>query len=493
MSSLLNLSMVEAVEGLKKKQFSATDLTKSYIQAMAETKNLNAYITETPELALKQAAIADANYAKGEARPLEGLPLGIKDLYCTKGVETTAASKILKGFVPPYESTVTQKLWDAGAGMLGKLNMDEFAMGASGQTSYFGATINPWRAKGSDKNLIPGGSSSGSVAAVAARACMAATGSDTGGSNRQPASYAGVVGMKPTYGRCSRWGMVAFASSLDQAGPITRTVEDSALFLRTIAGHDAKDATSVDKAVPDYLATVKNSIKGLKVGIPKEYRMDGMAKETADLWQSGIDWLKAAGAEIKDVSLPHTKYAMPAYYIIAPAEASSNLARYDGVRFGYRAEGAGNLIELYEKTRGEGFGKEVRRRILIGTYVLSAGYYDAFYLKAQKIRALIYEDFKNAYNSVDMILTPTTPGSAFPIGEKMDDPVKLYLEDIFTGSANIAGLPAISVPSLINSQGLPQGLQIIGRAFDEETMFRAAYVLEQASGFRNQAQLMAKG
>ena len=417
---------------------------------------------------------------------MDGLPLGIKDLYCTKGVRTTAASKILGNFVPTYESTVTQKLFDDGCIMLGKLNLDEFAMGSANITSAYGDVISPWTGAdpaNANRKLVPGGSSGGSAAAVAARAAIAATGTDTGGSIRQPASFVGIVGIKPTYGLCSRYGIVAFASSLDQAGPMTRTVADSALMLRTMAGFDRKDSTSVDKAVPDYMAAIGQSVKGLRIGIPKEYRLDGMPAEIAALWDKGAAMLRDAGAEIVDVSLPHTKYSLPVYYIIAPAEASSNLARYDGVRFGVRVPGEG-LSGMYENTRGSGFGKEVRRRILIGTYVLSAGYYDAYYLKAQKVRRCIRNDFDGAFQQVDAILTPTAPSTAFAIGEKQDDPIQMYLNDVFTVPVNLAGLPGMSVPAGTGSDGLPLGLQLIGRPFDEMTLFKIGHALEQAAGFK---------
>ncbi|HEX6001463.1 MAG TPA: amidase family protein, partial [Hyphomicrobiaceae bacterium] len=416
MSDLTKLTLAEAREGLKAKRFSSTELTRALLNAVeAGNSALNAFVLATPEIALKQAEDSDRRLAKGEARPLEGLPLGIKDLYCTRGVRTTAASSILGEFTPPYESTVTQNLWDAGAVMLGKLNCDEFAMGSSNETSRFGPVVSPWRRKDSNVGLVPGGSSGGSSAAVAADLCLAATATDTGGSIRQPAAITGTVGIKPTYGRCSRWGIVAFASSLDQAGPITKTVRDAAILLRHMASPDPKDSTCVDAPVPDYEAELAGGIKGLRVGVPREYRIDGMPREIEDLWQRGIDWLKTAGASIHDVSLPHTKYALPAYYIVAPAEASSNLARYDGVRYGIRADG-GDLIDTYEATRARGFGAEVRRRVLIGTYVLSAGYYDAYYLKAQKVRTLIRRDFDEAFDKVDVLLTPTTPGPAFGIG-----------------------------------------------------------------------------
>ena len=429
------------------------------------------------------ARAADEKIAKGEVGPLAGIPLGVKDLFATRGVRTTACSKILDDFTPTYESTVTTQLWRDGAVMLGKLNNDEFAMGSSNETSCFGPAVNPWRREGSDAKLVPGGSSGGSAAAVAAGLCLGATGTDTGGSIRQPAAFAGIVGIKPTYGRCSRWGIVAFASSLDQAGPFARTVRDSAILLRSMAGHDPKDTTSVDRDVPDYEAAVGRSVKGLRIGIPKEYRLDGMPQEIEKLWTQGADWLKAAGAELVEVSLPHTRYALPAYYIVAPAEASSNLARYDGVRYGVRAPG-GNIVEMYENTRAAGFGAEVKRRVMIGTYVLSAGYYDAYYLRAQKVRTLIKKDFEDCFaQGVHAILTPATPSAAFAIGEKAGaDPVEMYLNDIFTVTVNMAGLPGIAVPAGSDAQGLPLGLQLIGRPFDEETLFSVGEVIEQAAG-----------
>jgi aspartyl-tRNA(Asn)/glutamyl-tRNA(Gln) amidotransferase subunit A len=429
------------------------------------------------------AIASDVRIAHGEARALEGLPLAIKDLFCTKGVKTTAGSKILSNFVPPYESTVSQNLWNAGAVMLGKTNMDEFAMGSSNETSHFGPVFNPWRARNSNANLVPGGSSGGSATAVSGNLCLAATGTDTGGSIRQPAAVTGIVGLKPTYGRCSRWGIVAFASSLDQAGPMTRTVRDAALLLKQMASVDPKDSTSVDTPVADYEAGLESGVKGLKVGIPKEYRIDGAPPEIQALWTKGAEWLKTQGAEIVEVSLPHTKYALPTYYIVAPAEASSNLARYDGVRFGHRARSADDIIDLYEKSRGEGFGKEVQRRILIGTYVLSSGYYDAYYARAQKLRTLISRDFSEAFKTCDVLLTPATPGPAFGVGEKTADPVSMYLNDVFTVTVNLAGLPGISVPAGLTASGLPLGLQFIGKAFDEATILRAARAIEQASGF----------
>ena len=487
MTDLTKLTLSEARDGLTRKQFTSTELTRAFIAAI-DTGNaaLNAYVLPTPDHALAQAKASDERIAKGTARPMEGLPLGIKDLFATKGVRTTACSRILDDFKPTYESTVTQNLWDAGALMLGKLNCDEFAMGSSNETSAFGNVVNPWRRKGPDgrpskDKLVPGGSSGGSSSAVAADMCLAATATDTGGSIRQPAALTGTVGIKPTYGRCSRWGTVAFASSLDQAGPIAKTVRDSAIMLRHMASHDPKDSTSVDAPVPDYEAELAKGIKGLRVGVPREYRVDGMSQEAEALWQKGIAWLKAAGATIHDISLPHTKYALPAYYIVAPAECSSNLARYDGVRYGLRVSGK-DLIDTYENTRAAGFGKEVKRRILIGTYVLSAGYYDAYYIKAQKIRTLIKRDFDEAWDKVDVVLTPTTPNPAFAAGEKSGDPLAMYLEDIFTVTVNMAGLPGISVPGGLSSQGTPLGLQLIGKPFDEGTLFRAAQAVEDAAG-----------
>ena len=482
MASPTDLTIAEAREQLKSRKLSSRELTQAHLEAMAKAKSLNAYITETPEKALQMADASDARLKSGSSAALDGIPLAIKDLFCTDGVLTTAASHILDGFKPPYESTVTQNLWKAGAVMLGKTNLDEFAMGSSNTTSYYKAVENPWRRRGDNRPLVPGGSSGGSAAAVAARIAMGATGTDTGGSIRQPASFCGLVGLKPTYGRCSRWGTVAFASSLDQAGPMTRSVRDAAIMLGAMAGHDPKDSTSVPRPVPDYEKALTGNIKGLRFGIPKEYRVDGMPQEIEKLWQQGIQWLKAAGAEPVDISLPHTKYALPCYYIIAPAEASSNLARYDGVRFGLRVKGD-SLDEMYENTRAAGFGDEVRRRVLIGTYVLSAGYYDAYYLKAQRVRALILRDFTEAYKKCDVILTPTTPSAAFAIGDKADDPIAMYLNDVFTVPGNLAGLPGVSVPSGLSADGLPLGLQVIGRAFDEETLFRVAGVLESAANF----------
>ena len=482
MSELTKLTLSEAREGLRAKDFSSVELTQAFLdQIEAGNPQINAYVLPTPDVALERAAQSDVRIKKGAAGALEGLPIGIKDLFCTSGVQTTACSQILEGFQPTYESTVTQNLRDAGAVMLGKLNNDEFAMGSSNETSYFKPVVNPWRREGSTDKLVPGGSSGGSSAAVASDLCLAATGTDTGGSIRQPAALTGTVGLKPTYGRCSRWGIVAFASSLDQAGPITKSVRDSAMMLGAMASHDPKDTTSVDCAVPDYEAVLGNGVKGLKVGVPKEYRIDGMSETASALWQQGIGWLKDAGASIHDITLPHTKYALPAYYIVAPAEASSNLARYDGVRYGLRVEG-NDLIDTYEQTRARGFGTEVKRRILIGTYVLSAGYYDAYYIKAQKVRTLIKQDFDAAFENVDVILTPTTPNPAFAFGEKSGDPIAMYLEDIFTVTVNMAGLPGISVPAGLSPEGTPMGLQLIAKPFDEETLFRAGQVLEDAAG-----------
>jgi aspartyl-tRNA(Asn)/glutamyl-tRNA(Gln) amidotransferase subunit A len=480
---LLALTLAEARDGLARKAFTARELAGAYNDAVTEAEPLNAYITPTPERALEMAEAADRRLARGEALPLDGIPIAVKDLYCTKGVLTTAGSHILDGFHPPYESTVTDKLWQAGAVMLGKANLDEFAMGSSSTTSYHGPVENPWRKPGDNRPLVPGGSSGGSAAAVAARAALAATGTDTGGSIRQPASFCGIVGLKPSYGRCSRWGVVAFASSLDHPGPMTRTVRDAAIMLRAMAGHDPKDSTSAPVPVPDFEAALTGDVRGLRVGIPREYRVDGMPGDIEALWQQGVEWLRMAGAEPVDISLPMTRYALATYYIIAPAEASSNLARYDGVRFGLRVEGS-SLDEVYELTRAAGFGAEVRRRVLIGTYVLSAGYYDAYYLKAQRVRTLITRDFEMAFEHVDCILTPTAPSAAFAIGKNSEDPIAMYLNDVFTVPVNLAGLPAISVPAGLSAEGLPLGLQIIGRAFDEETVLRAAEVLESAAQFR---------
>jgi len=484
LTDLTRLTLAAARTGLKSKDFTALELTDAYLKAIdAANPQLNAYVAVTGEQARDMAKASDAKLQAGQGGALEGVPLGIKDLFATKGVHTQAASHILDGFKPEYESTVTSNLWRDGAVMLGKLNMDEFAMGSSNETSYYGPVINPWRAEGSNAQLVPGGSSGGSAAAVSAWLCAGATATDTGGSIRQPAALTGTVGIKPTYGRCSRWGVVAFASSLDQAGPIARTVEDSAILLGSMAGFDPKDSTSVELAVPDFTAAVERGVKGLVIGIPKEYRMDGMPAEIEALWQQGIAWLKAEGAEIRDISLPHTRYALPAYYIVAPAEASSNLARYDGVKYGLRVTGK-DITDMYELTRAKGFGAEVRRRLMIGTYVLSAGYYDAYYVRAQKIRTLIKRDFETVFAAgVDAILTPATPSAAFGIGdEDMNaDPVKMYLNDVFTVTVNMAGLPGIAVPAGKDGRGLPLGLQMIGRPFDEETLFAAARVIERSA------------
>jgi aspartyl-tRNA(Asn)/glutamyl-tRNA(Gln) amidotransferase subunit A len=484
MTDLTKLTLSAARDGLAAKAFSSVELTSAFNSAI-ETANptLNAYVVTTPQKALDMAEASDARRRTGEVGPLDGLPLGIKDLYCTQGVRTTACSPILGEFTPTYESTVTAHLWRDGAVMLGKLNMDEFAMGSSNETSRFGPVINPWkRQDGGNVALTPGGSSGGSAAAVAADLCLAATASDTGGSIRQPAAFTGTVGIKPTYGRASRYGMIAFASSMDQAGPIAKTVEDSAILLASMCGHDAKDSTSLNIPVPDFAAAVKRGVKGLKIGVPKEYRVDGMPDEIEKLWRQGMAWLQDLGATIVDVSLPHTKYALPCYYIVAPAEASSNLARYDGMRFGTRASGD-TLTEVYEQSRAQGFGNEVKRRILIGTYVLSAGYYDAYYLRAQKVRTKIADDFKQAWQVCDALLTPTAPFAAFGLGEKSADPIQMYLNDVFTVTANLAGLPAISLPASLDAQGLPLGLQVIGRALDEETVLAVGGALEAQAGF----------
>src|SRR5437588_6793096 len=502
MTDLTSLTIAEARDGLANKSFTSLELTDAHLSAIEAARCLNAFILETPIQARDMARAADETIARGEGGPLVGIPLGIKDLFATKGVRTTACSKILGDFVPAYESTVTSQLWRDGAVLLGKLNNDEFAMGSSNETSCFGAVINPWRRRHpavnarpddskvgriefpefDDAGLVPGGSSGGSASAVAAELCMGATATDTGGSIRQPAAFTATVGLKPTYGRCSRWGIVAFASSLDQAGPIARSVRDSAILMRSMAGHDPKDTTSADRAVPDYEAAIGKSVKGMKIGIPSEYRLDGMPAEIEKLWSDGASWLKAAGAELVEVSLPHTKYALPAYYIVAPAEASSNLARYDGVRYGLRVPGR-TVGDMYDNTRAEGFGDEVRRRVMIGTYVLSAGYYDAYYLRAQKVRTLIKKDFEDCFaKGIDAILTPATPSAAFGVGEKGADPVEVYLNDNFTVTVNMAGLPGIAVPAGTDAQGLPLGLQLIGRPFDEETLFSLGEVIEQAAG-----------
>jgi aspartyl-tRNA(Asn)/glutamyl-tRNA(Gln) amidotransferase subunit A len=488
--SLLALSLAELRDGLRRRAFSAVEVARAYNDAVAETRALNAYITPTPERALAMAEAADMRLARAAARPLDGVPIAVKDLFCTKDIPTTAASRMLDGFRPPYESTVTEKLWQAGAVMLGKANLDEFAMGSSNMTSWYGPALNPWRTPADNRKLVPGGSSGGSAAAVAAHAAAAAIGTDTGGSLRQPASFCGIVGLKPTYGRCSRWGVVAYASSLDHPGPLARTVRDAAIMLTAMAGHDPRDSTSAPLPVPDFEAALDGDIRGLRIGVPREYRRDGMPAEIEALWRRGIDWLSTAGAEPIEISLPMTRYALPAYYIIAPAEASSNLARYDGVRFGLRVAGD-SLDEMYELTRAAGFGAEVRRRVLIGTYVLSAGYYDAYYLKAQRVRSLVARDFARAFERVDALLTPTAPSPAFALGENSEDPIAMYLNDVFTVPANLAGLPAISVPAGLSAEGLPLGLQVIGRAFDEACVLRIAESIERAADFRQRPSLVA--
>lgn len=490
MTKLNHLTIASALAGMKKKEFSAAELVQAHIDATEKLRGLNCYITETPEHALAAAKAADARYAAGNPLPLDGIPLANKDLFCSKGIRTTAASKILDNYVPVYESTVGQNLLDAGVAFLGKLNLDEFAMGSSNITSAYGCVENPWKRTGDDTKLVPGGSSGGSSAIVAARGAMGATGTDTGGSIRQPASLTGIVGIKPTYGRCSRWGVVAFSSSLDQPGAFARTVEDTALILNRMAGHDPKDSTSARLETPDFTQDIGKPIKGLRIGIPKEYRPDGINPEVAALWDKGAQWLREQGAEVIDVSLPYTEYGMMTYYIIAPAECSSNLARYDGMRYGYRAEGK-DLLEIYEKTRAEGFGREVKRRIMIGTYVLSAGYYDAYYRKAQRVRSLIVQDFNNAFEKCDVLLAPSAPGPAFGWTEKSKNPIDMYLEDAFTIPASMAGLPGISVPAGLAQNGLPMGLQLIGKSYDEVTLLRVAAALEQAANFTATPQLMA--
>ncbi|SLN21278.1 Asp-tRNA(Asn)/Glu-tRNA(Gln) amidotransferase subunit GatA [Ruegeria meonggei] len=487
MSDLNKLGLAEARDALRKGDVTSVELTESCLTAIDDADALNAFVHKTPEIALERAKAADARIKAGDAPSMCGLPIGIKDLFCTKGVPSQAGSKILDGFKPEYESTVSQQLADAGAVMLGKLNMDEFAMGSSNETSTYGNAVSPWRRGNDDAQLTPGGSSGGSASAVAADLCLAATGTDTGGSIRQPAAFVGITGIKPTYGRCSRWGIVAFASSLDQAGPMTKNVRDAAIMLETMCGHDAKDSTSAELAVPNFEAKLTGDIKGKKIGIPKEYRMEGMPAEIEKLWADGAAMLKDAGAEIVDISLPHTKYALPAYYVIAPAEASSNLARYDGVRYGRRAQMAqgDGITEMYEKTRAEGFGHEVQRRVMIGTYVLSAGFYDAYYNRARKVRTLIKKDFEDVFAAgVDAILTPATPSASFGLGEMTEaDPVQMYLNDVFTVTVNLAGLPGISIPAGLDKQGLPLGLQLIGRPWDEGDLLNTAYALESAAGF----------
>ncbi len=487
MSDLNRLTIAEARDKLRAKEVTSIELTEACLSAIEGAGALNAFIHHTADLAREQARAADTRLQKGEAPAMCGIPLGIKDLFCTKGVPSQAASGILNGFKPEYESTVTQNLFDAGAVMLGKLNMDEFAMGSSNETSVYGNAVNPWRRGNDETALTPGGSSGGSASAVSADLCLAATGTDTGGSIRQPAAFTGITGIKPTYGRCSRWGIVAFASSLDQAGPMTKSVRDAAIMLQTMCGHDPKDSTSADLPVPDFEAMLSGDIRGKVIGIPREYRMDGMPEEIEKLWSDGTDMLRDAGAEIRDITLPHTKYALPAYYVIAPAEASSNLARYDGVRYGHRAkldQGDG-ITEMYEKTRAEGFGPEVKRRVMIGTYVLSAGFYDAYYNRARKVRTLIRRDFEEVFaQGIDAILTPATPSAAFGLGEmEKADPVQMYLNDVFTVTVNLAGLPGIAVPAGLDRQGLPLGLQLIGRPWDEGDLLNTAYALEQAAGF----------
>ncbi len=487
MSDLNALTISEARDRMRAGEFTAAELTESCLQQIESAGALNAFVHNTPELAMDQAKAADRRLQEGDTSGMCGIPLGIKDLFCTLHVPSQAGSRILAGFKPEYESTVTQNLWNSGAVMLGKLNMDEFAMGSSNETSVYGNAVNPWRRGNDSAQMTPGGSSGGSASAVAADLCLAATGTDTGGSIRQPAAFTGIVGLKPTYGRCSRWGVVAFASSLDQAGPMTKSVRDAAIMLRAMAGHDPKDSTSMDLAVPDFESALTGDIKGRKIGIPQEYRMEGMPSEIEKLWQDGAEMLRDAGAEIVDISLPHTKYALPAYYVIAPAEASSNLARYDGVRYGHRAKlAAGDgITEMYEKTRAEGFGPEVQRRVMIGTYVLSAGFYDAYYRRAQRVRTLIRKDFEDVFNDgVDAILTPTTPSAAFGLGEMASaDPIQMYLNDVFTVTVNLAGLPGVSVPVGVDTQGLPLGLQLIGRPWEEGDLLNSAYVLEKAAGF----------
>ena len=486
MTDLNKLTIAEARDALRKGETTSVALTEACLAAIDGAGALGAFVHKTPDLALERARAADARIAAGDAPDMCGIPVGIKDLFCTEGVNSQAASRILEGFKPEYESTVSGQLKDAGAVMLGKLNMDEFAMGSSNETSVYGNAVNPWKAGNGDELLTPGGSSGGSASAVAADLCLAATGTDTGGSIRQPAAFTGTVGLKPTYGRCSRWGIVAFASSLDQAGPMTKTVRDAAIMGRAMMGHDPKDSTSADLAVPDFEAMLTGDIRGKVIGIPKEYRMDGMPEEIEKLWHQGAEMLKDAGAEIRDISLPHTKYALPTYYVIAPAEASSNLARYDGVRFGHRAklsQGDG-ITEMYEKTRAEGFGAEVKRRVMVGTYVLSAGFYDAYYNRARKVRALIKKDFDDVFAAgVDSILTPATPSAAFALGKEVSDPVEMYLNDVFTVTVNLAGLPGIAVPAGLDASGLPLGLQLIGRPWEEGDLLNTAYALENAAGF----------
>ncbi len=480
MNKILTIS--QARKDLLNKKISSVELVNYFLDRISKSKKLNSFITIDGERAIEKAKESDLRILSEDYRPLDGIPIGIKDLFCTKGIRTTAASKMLNNFIPPYESTVTQNLLDSGAIFIGKTNCDEFAMGSSNETSFFGPCINPWRSENSDDFFVPGGSSGGSAVAVAANLCLGATGTDTGGSIRQPASFCGLVGLKPTYGRCSRWGIVAFASSLDQAGPMTKTVEDTAILFNYMASYDSKDSTSVNQDIPDFESFLKKDIRNLKFGIPQEYNLNDSSPEVQKLWDQGIEYIKKGGGKIINVSLPNTKHALPAYYIIAPAEASSNLARYDGVRYGHRVDGE-TLEELYENTRADGFGDEVKRRVLIGTYVLSAGYYDAYYVKAQKIRSLIYSDFEKVFNEVDVIFTPTTPSSAFPLDEKIDDPISMYMNDLLTVPANMAGLPAISLPSGKDSQGMPLGFQLIGKPFDEGGLINIASYFEEVIGF----------
>lgn len=492
MTNLTHLTITEALKGLEKKDYTAKELTEAHIDAGVRAKDLNAYVTYTSDLALKQAEESDKRRAAGKAGKLDGIPLAIKDLYCTKGVRTTACSKILDNFVPEYESTVTQNLLNEGAVFLGKVSSDEFAMGSTNGSSAYGPVISPWKRNGDNTNLVPGGSSGGSAAAVAARLALGATGTDTGGSIRMPSAYCGITGIKPTYGRCSRWGIIAYASSFDQAGPMARSVEDCAIMLNVMAGHDPKDSTSANMEVPDFSGLLGQDLKGKRIGIPMEYRSEGLSPEIADLWDQGAKWLENAGAEVVEVSLPHTKYALATYYILVPAEASSNLARYDGLRYGVRVDEGGNLDDMYRKSRAAGFGEEVTRRILIGTYVLSAGYYDAYYIKAQKVRRLILQDFQKAFETCDALLTPATPTPAFPIGENDDDPVTMYLNDIFTVTANLAGIPGMSVPAGLSSQGLPLGLQLLGRPWDEANLLKIGHALETQAKFSAMPELVLK-
>ena len=482
MTKITDLGVVETLNGLNKKDFSSEEVVSEYLKLIEKDTKLNAYIHFNRDKSLSEAKKSDQRRANNSSLPLEGLPIAIKDIFCVEGEKTSACSKMLENFVPDYESTVTSKLWQSGGIYIGKTSMDEFAMGSSNETSYFGEVTNPWSTDGNP--LVPGGSSGGSASAVAARMAPVALGTDTGGSIRQPASFCGTVGIKPTYGRCSRWGVIAFASSLDQAGPITRSVKDSAVILQNMAGFDAMDSTSANINVPDFVNACSKSIKGMKIGIPKEYRLDNLSNDVQNVWESGIKWLKDAGAEVIDVTLPHTKYALPTYYIVAPAEASANLSRYDGVKYGHRSEDIKDLEDMYSQTRAEGFGEEVKRRILIGTYVLSAGYYDAYYLRAQKVRTKIVEDFNLAFNKCDAILTPTAPTGAFKIGEKNIDPVTMYMNDVFTVPSSLAGLPAMSIPSGLDAQGCPLGLQLIGKGFDEETIFSIGSIIEEAANFK---------